>query len=245
MNRRRFFCAVAACLALCSSRGAFAEEAKLAPLLQTLPADGAWSTLSVTVKVDGQEFVVTGTVRSVGRSLHGGKPCRFIEYEQTVENPPAIDVPQLGNLTFRMLVPEEEFGVGKDPLSKAVKRWVKIEKLEPEVVESLELRDPIFAILLQGPRKNLKTEDAKEKVSWQRGELDCTVVTGQNELEVGVVKLKMDLRVFQHAEVPFGIAGLHQDLKASFGGQEYDIAIRVSLRDYGTDAKAKLPELVP
>jgi hypothetical protein len=82
-------------------------------------------------------------------------------------------------------------------------------------------------------------------LTWQRGELECTVVSGDNELELGVVKLKMTHRIFRHRDVPFGIAGMQQDLKLSIGGQETSVTLRVALRDYGTDAKPKLPDLVP
>ena len=245
MDRRQFLQAIAGSIVLNSLLPAIADEPKSAALMQTLPADGAWVTFNVNVKVNVQEFVMTGTARSVGQAFHGGQQCRFIEYEQTVDTPPAVNIPQLGNLTWRLLVPEEEFGEGKDPLSKAGKKWLKIDTMESEVVESIELKDPIFAILFQGPRKNLKIEDAIEKVSWQQGELECAVVSGQNELEFGVAKLNMTHRVFRHRDVPFGIAGMQQDMKASFGGQEEKVTIRVSLRDHGKDAKAKLPDLVP
>jgi hypothetical protein len=224
---------------------AVAEEPKSAALMQTLPPDGAWVTFNVNVDVNNQEFVMAATARSVGQVLHDGKTCRCIEYEQTVDAPPSLDIPQVGNLTWRLLVPEEEFGEGKDPLSKAAKTWVKIGAMEPEAVESIELKDPFFAILFQGPRKNLKIEDAKEKVTWQRGELECSVISGQNSLEFGTLKLNMTHRITRHPDVPFGIAGLQQDLTASIGGQEQRIAIRVSLRDYGKDAQAKLPDLLP
>lgn len=250
VSKRRLTWIVAAGIAitvslLCSLLPAVADEPKSAALMQTLPPDGAWATFNVTVKVNDQEFVMTATARSVGQVSHGGKNCRFIEYEQTVDVPPALNIPQLGNLTWRLLVPEDEFGEGKDPLNKAGKTWVKIDAMQPEEVESVEFKDPFFAILFQGPKKNLKSEDAKEKVIWQRGELECSVISGQNDLEIGVVNLNMTHRILRHRDVPFGIAGMQQDLKASIGGQEQKVAIRVSLRDYGKDAKAKLPDLLP
>ncbi len=249
MNRRQFLQAIAGCIALSSFLFAFetaiADEPKSGALLQTLPADGVWATFDVNVKLNSQEFVLVETARSVGQAFHGGKQCRFLEFEQTNDNPPSENIPQLGNLTWRLLVPEEEFGEGKDPLSKAGKIWIKYDKQEPEVVGSIELKEPIFAILFQGPKKNLKTEDAKEKISWQRGNLECSVISGQNESEFGIVKLGVTHRVFRHRDVPFGIAGMQQDVKASFGGREEKVSLRVSLRDHGKDAKAKMPDLVP
>lgn len=230
---------------LCVAVNSFAEEPKSAALIQSLPADGAWQAMNVVVTINGQEFPVVGTARSVGQAMYNGKTCRFIEYEQTVETPPAFDVQQIGNMTWRLLVPEDEFGEGRDPLSKAVKTWIQVEKREPESVESMLIRDPIFALILQGPKGNLKLEDGKEKIGWQRGNLECAVVSGQSSLAFGNVKLQMTHRVFRHTEVPFGIAGLQQDLNASFGGQQNEVTIRATLRNHGKDAKPKLPELVP
>ena len=218
---------------------AFADEPKSAALIQTLPADGVWAEFNVNVKLNGQEIVPKWSARSVGQAFHGGKQCRFIEMEQT------SDHPRMPNTTWRFLVPEDEFGEGKDPLSKAVKRWNKIEMEEPAAFESLEIKDPIFAMLLAGPKQNIKTEETKEKVSWQQGDLECTVISGGNELELGTAKFSMSHRVFRHTDVPFGLAGMQQELKASFGGQMQAATIKMTLRDHGKDAKAKLPDLVP
>ncbi len=232
-------------VALTAGLTAQADEPRSAALVQTLPPDGSWVNFNVKLVVLDQDFELTAIARSVGKATYEGKQCRYIEYEQSNEMPPGINLPQLGNLTWRMLVPDEEFGEGKDPLRKAVKTWVKYDKMEPEAVESIEHKDPYFAVLFQGPRTNLKIQDAKEKIIWQRGELECTVITGQNDLDLAGVKLAMTHRIFRNRDVPFGIGAVQQDLKVSLGGQEQQVTIRASLRDFGKDAKAKLPELVP
>ena len=241
MDRRWFLHAVVGSLVLSSRLPtfAFAEEPKSAALFQTLPKDGTWAEFNVNVKLNGQEIVPKWSARSVGQAFHGGKPCRFIEMEQT------CDHPRLANMTWRLLVPEDEFGEGKDPLSKAVKRWVKIGENDPEAVDSIELKAPDFAMLLAGPKQNLKTEEATDKVRWQQGDLECSVVSGHNEIELGNTKFSMSHRVFRHKDVPFGLAGMQQELKASFGGQMQAATIKMTLRDHGKDAKAKLPDLVP
>lgn len=243
MGRRSFLRGIVCAVALNSLPLAFdaamAEEPKLAALFQTLPADGVWAEFNVNVTINGQEIVPKWTARSVGQAFHGGKQCRFIEMEQVCENP------RLANMTWRLLVPEDEFGEGKDPLSKAVKRWVKIGENDPEAVDSIELKAPDFAMLLAGPKQNLKTEEAKEKVSWQQGDLECSVVSGRNEIEFGNTKFGMSHRVFRHKDVPFGLAGMQQELNASFGGQKQSATIKMSLKDHGKEAKAKLPDLLP
>ena len=209
--------------------------------METLPADGTWVTFNGSIKINGQETVVAWTARSVGQAIGASKQCRFIELEQTSDAPQA----ELGNVTWRLLVPEDAFGEGKDPLKNAVKTWVKYGTGEPEVVESIELKDPVFAMLCRGPKQNLKAEAAKEKISWQMGDLECSVITGKNELELGTAKIEMIHRVFRHKDIPFNLAGMHQDLKASFGGQPQAASIRMMLQNHGKDAKAKLPELLP
>ncbi|MBC7821199.1 MAG: hypothetical protein IAG10_30295 [Planctomycetaceae bacterium] len=243
MDRRPFLKAAASVFVVSSLLLAFdtaiAEEPKSAALIQTLPADGVWVEFNANVKVNGQEIVPNWTVRSVGQAFHGGKQCRFLEMEQT------SDQPQLPKTMWRVLVPEDEFGEGKDPLSKAVKRWVKMGTNEPEAVDSIELKDPIFAMLLAGPKENLKTEEAKEKVNWQQGDLECSVISGRNEIELGTAKFGMVHRVFRHKDVPFGLAGMHQELSLNFGGQKQTALIKMTLKDHGKEAKAKLPDLVP
>lgn len=243
MNRRQFVNAIVVGFVLGSLlltiERSVADEPKSGALIQTLPKDGTWAEFNVNVKLNGQEIVPSWKLRSVGQAFHGGKQCRFIEMEQT------CDHPQLQNATWRLLVPEEEFGEGKDPLSKMVKCWVKFESGEPEVVESIPLKDPAFAMLLAGPKQNLKTEEAKEKVSWQQGDLECSVVSGHNEVEFGNTKFGMSHRIFRHKDVPFGLAGMQQELNVNFGGQKQTAHIKMTLKDHGKEAKAKLPDLQP
>ena len=179
MDRRQFLKAIASCVVLSSlmsvANGIAADEPKSAALIQTLPTDGAWVDFNANVKINGQEIVPSWTVRSVGQAFHGGKQCRFLEMDQSSETE------QLPKTMWRVLVPEDEFGEGKDPLSKAVKRWVKIGTNEPEAVDSIELKDPIFAMLLAGPKQNLKNEEAKEKINRAIGDLAETYLVGTFE----------------------------------------------------------------
>ena len=100
-------------------------------------------------------------------------------------------------------------------------------------------------MLCRGPKQNLKAEEIKEKINWQMGDLECSVISGKNELELGTAKIEMMHRVFRHKEIPFNLAGMHQDLKVSFGGKQQAAHIRMMLQNHGKDAKAKLPDLLP
>ncbi len=227
------------CLIVAVALCGFADEPKSAALIQTLPLDGTWATFNVVIKVEGKETLPTWTIRSVGQAFHSGKQCRLIEMEQ------ASETPEFPNLTWRLVVPEDEFGEGKHPLGKATKIWRKLDKQDPESVESLEITDIFFATFLKGPLTNVKLEAAKEKVSWQQGDLECAVVSGDNEIQLGTAKITWKHRVFRHDKVPFGLAGLNVDLQAVANGQPNSVAVRMSLRDHGKDAKPKLPDLMP
>ncbi|TXT35563.1 MAG: hypothetical protein FD138_1299 [Planctomycetota bacterium] len=243
MNRRSLILSLGSAMALASClvsfKSAVADEPKAGALLQSLPKDGAWVEYNVNLKLNDQEFVPSWTLRSVGQAFHGGKQCRIIEMEQS------SDVPQFPKTTWRVVVPEDEFGDGKDPISKAGKVWIKQAENEPAAVESIALRDPIFAMLLAGPKQNLKSEEATEKINWQQGDLECAVLSGHNELELGTAKFSMVHRIFRHKDVPFGLAGMTQEITVSVGGQKQTAIVKMSLRDHGKDAKAKLPDLVP
>lgn len=243
MDRRQFLQASAGSLVLSSCLpkivSAFADEPKSAALIQTLPKDGTWSEFQVIAKVGGREIALTWAVRSVGQAVHGGKQCRFIEMERS--DPQG----EVKNGVWRLLVPEEEFGEGKDPLSKAVKHWLKNGTDDAEAAESVLLKDPFLAVVLSGPKQNLKAEEAKEKINWQQGDLECSVTSGRTELDVAVVKFSGMYRVFRHKDVPFGFAGMHLDMTYNAGGQMETSNIKMTLRDHGKDAKAKLPELLP
>ena len=216
-----------------------ADEPKSAALIQTLPADGAWVTFNVNIVVNGTEVVPTWLVRSVGKADHEGKPCRFIELEQKCPTPP------LGNVTWRLLVPESEFGSGKHPFGKALKIWIQREADQPQAVDSIAQEDPIFAALIVGPTSDVMVLKEKEKVAWQRGNLECEVVTGNQESDFLGAKLKMSHRVLRHGDIPFGLAGMKQDITFGAAGAKQEVKITMTLQDHGMDAKPKLPELKP
>jgi hypothetical protein len=223
-----------------------AAESRTGALLQALPDDGAWVTFQVNVAGDSKDVGLTWTLRSVGTVLHEGKPCRFLELEQKVDNgPQEILVYALGNVTWRVIVPEAAAGDGKDPLARAVKIWRQFGDEAPLAVTSLDAADPILAAILRGPVANRKVEERPEKINWQRGELECRVVSGQEELDFFGAKLRLNTRVLRQDEVPFGVAGLRQEIQAKAGETDYTVKIHATLRDHGTGAKAKLPQLTP
>lgn len=215
----------------------FAEEPKTGALFQTLPEDGVWAKYEVNLKINNQESRPIWHARSVGKAFHDGKECRFIELEQVGDG---SSVP---NLIWRFLIPESEFGNDKNPLSKAVKIWYKEGDDEPELVAILAEKNPLIASFFGGPEVDRKRESDKYKLTWQRGDLACEVISGRSDATLGTAKIAMHHRILREKSLPFGFAGALEELKIE--GDNQRISAQFLLVDHGKDAMPKLPLLQP
>lgn len=221
-------------------------EVKPTPFVDRLPEDGAWSKYGVNIDTEGRNVSLTFTIRSVGEVMHQGKPCRCLEIEQVCkEGQQQILVYTIGDVVWRLIIPEEAFGEGKDPLSQAVKVWRQIKPGDPAPENSIAAADPLLAALLKGPEGKLKLEAGREKIAWQRGTLECQVLSGDQQLEFAGATVRISSKIFKHEDVPFSIAGTEKEIKASAGGVDYRVSIKAAVQDFGKDAKPTLPELVP
>ena len=138
----------------------------------------------------------------------------------------------------------ELIGERKHPLGKAVNVWHKLEGQDAQAVHSIEAQDAIFAGLIEGPKTNLKTEDAPEIIQWQKGDLSCSVVASDSEFKLNnVIPTQVHHRIFRHPDAPFGMGGVHWELIIGDGDQKQTINVKLTLQDQGTDAKAQLPDL--
>lgn len=221
-------------------------EVKSGALLQTLPDDGAWTTFQIHVTGDNRDLSFTWTVRSVGTVVHDGKLCRYLELEQKIDaGPKEIFTYQLVNTTCRAVIPEAEFGEGKNPLAHAVYIWVQKNQDSPISVSSIDLYDPILAAIIRGPVSDLKAEDGSDRIQWQRDNIDCRVIAGKREMDFFGAKVVLSARVLRNHEIPFSIGGIRQELKATLGNADYQVTVRADLLDLGTDAKPTLGQLTP
>ena len=89
-----------------------------------LPKDGAWAKYenSGSVKIDGNhQYNWEGpvTIRCVGTEYEQMEALRWIEIEQEFRDGKIYQ-----RLVFKVLIPEDEIGMGKDPLSHVRKCWV-------------------------------------------------------------------------------------------------------------------------
>lgn len=211
-------------------------------LFQTLPDDGVWTKYEVTLKVDAQEIPLVWQARAVGKGFHEGKECRYLELEQ--HSPDAV----LANTAFprvlwRLMIPDAEFGARKHPLGKAVKVWRKEGEKDAVQHESLLAADSLFAGFVAGPQHDVKQSETKEKHAWQRGDIECDVVTGRGDATLNTAKLSIQHRVLRERSVPFGFVATQAEL--SIEGQTTKITAKISLVDQGKGAEAKLPQLMP
>lgn len=220
-------------------------EIKTAALLQTLPDDGAWTTYQIDVTGDEQNLSLTWTVRSVGTVMHDGKVCRYLELEQKCDGQKQIFSYPLTNMTLRAVIPESEFGEGKDPLAHAVRIWRQKEQDNAIGITSIHLQDPVLAAILCGPVSELKLESDSERIHWQRGELSCRVIAGQREMDFFGNKVVLSSHVLRHNDIPFSVSGIRQELKATVANTDYRVTVKATLLDHGTDARPTLGQLTP
>ncbi len=217
-------------------------EAAAGGLFQTLPEDGVWVKFDVALKVDAQEVPLVWQARSVGKGFHDGKECRYIELEQ--HSPDALLASTaFPRVIWRLMVPESEFGADKHPLGKAVKVWRKEGEQDAVPHDSLLAADSLFAGFVAGPQSDIKRGETKEKHAWQRGELECEVVTGRGSAMLNTAKFAIQYRVLREKTVPFGFVSTNAEL--TIEGQATKITAKISLVDHGKGADAKLPQLMP
>jgi len=204
-------------------------------LLLTLPEDGAWAQYRVIIVRNGQEDPpYEWTIRSVGRQQLGGEDHRWLEL-QSKQN--GVNV-----VLFRALVPEKEFGPGKNPIAAIKKTWVKYDDQPPREIESVASVDPFLALILEGPVANLKTEENKEPLDYPAGRLECTVQTGTHETSLAGFTWKVFHRVLKSDKTPFGVAAMTQEFTGEFNGQKQGGRVTCTLEKIGKDAKSELTE---
>ncbi len=205
-------------------------------LIQTLPPDGSWVSFQVNLKVDGQETRPIWSIRSVGKKVVDGDPCRWIELHSSVDG----KIKQL----VKALVAEKEFGAGKNPLGKARTVWIQFgEGKEADEISSLAERDPALAAILEGPTANVQKREKKETIPWQNGNFECDVYDGKSSQDIFGNKLELAHTVWKHADIPFGIAAMKQGIKLQIGNQTTTGSIEMTLKEFGKDAKSSLPKV--
>ena len=206
----------------------FADES----LLLNLPPDESFARYLVQLKIPGRDEAMTWTARSVGRLEVAGTPCRWIEMVSTESR---------GAVIYKCLIPEAEIGPDKNPFAATKRVLARLPNQPSREATSLEQENAILFHILTGPSKEIKKLKEKEKVGWQKGSLDCDVVTGTAEHDLSGTKLAIHFRILRESTVPFSLAGADFELLA--GESEIKVQVTMRLDDFGTGAKSEITDI--
>jgi len=205
------------------------------PLFQTLPEDGVGVKFHVNMVLNGAENIRTWQIRSVGKRLDEGQPARWIElHGEAYDGTP---------VKFKLLIPESEFGRGKNPLSKATLAWRKVRDQAPEQIEDFKNADAFLNTLLSGPGKDVRKLDAKKQIGWQKGNFDCEVVEGSARLSLGIFDLTVKHRCFYDEKAPFGFVGTEQEFNVTVNGKTDHATIEALIVDILKNQETAFPEI--
>jgi len=205
-------------------------RARADALVQTLPEDGEWVQFHVNLKIGGQATEPTWTLKSVGSKQVGGAKSRWIELQSKHGERNVV--------LFKCLVPESEFGKGKNPLAAAQQVFVKYADQEPRQVESMAAADPVLWMILSGPPEPSKL-DEKEAVELQSGRVECEVFTGASKGEFAGAKLELEHRLLMSDKVPYRVAAAK--FRVTVAGSDFTASVDCVQKDSGKDAKSELP----
>lgn len=200
-----------------------------APLFQQAAAPGAWVRFQGTLTINTIEQPVNYLVRAGESVEKNGQKLMRLELIAHTEN----DGVERESVTFQLLIPEAAFGEGKDPVLRASETWVTYVGSEPRQIGSIAEVDPPFAMLLQGPTANTKTLHETHDVDWQCGRLACQVIEGESSYGIGPFALKATHRIYRHSDVPFGLAGVRQELSGKVGEIRESALLDVQAVDFG------------
>ena len=204
-------------------------------LIQLLPADGEWVAFQTTVEANGKSESSIWTVKSVGKKEVAGVACRWIEMQLMNE--------ERNLILIKCLIPESEFGKGKHPLGKAKQVFLKQGNRELAEFPSLAVAHPLVSVVLQGPGANAKKLDEKEAVEMQAGKIECDVISGTSEGDLGFVKATLTHRLLLTDKTAFGLAGAKVEITVTVNGKTETLKAEHSLKESGKDAKSALPDV--
>ena len=209
-------------------------------LLYQLPEDGAWVLFDTQGKMthgdQSQEFTGSLRMSSVGKVTEDDKPCRWIEFELTIN---------LGErsrlIVAKVLIPEAELKEGQQPVDNRVRGYVKMGAEGEAVVLNEGNLGPIPAFLANPllEKQELKAEVVESKL----GKLSCRGLTGFVEFAEGTATNHATFNTRRHEKAPFGVVTCQMNIKATRDGTVTDrVEMPLVLSDFGVDAKTKLPD---
>lgn len=216
-------------------------------LIYQLPDDGHWVRFEMVErhwKASGK-CLGTLTMSSVGMEEIDGHKCRWIEidYDTKGWRAPIKNV-------YKLLIPEEHLGRGKEPLKHVLKAWYK--DGEGKAIENKDL-----AVLVGAARYKLLgqfvhrpfgsvTELEAAAIESQLGKLVCkgVAVNETTPLKGEVEGATYSIRL--HEKAPFGVVlweqKLHWVLDTRDGPLQGWATTTLKVAATGVDAKSAMPE---
>lgn len=257
-------------------------------LIQALPDDGAWALyvyrasgeMSYRFSDDAKPpeavmnqiprtATVVGllTIRSVGKAEADGKPCRWIELEQSVRvagraaGGGEAD-PAQRTIILKLLIPEARLKAGQDPFKHVVRMGMKDGSRKAEVITDAKRQKyelDRFRPLFPEPAKAAKRAEKQvvDTAPALLGKLTCTRVTFPSTYDGplsggkgGRWVYKGEHRLWLSDKVPFGVARLELDSTSTetYGDKgDHSTTTKGSrslvICDLGTKARSRLPEV--
>ncbi|GAB4143523.1 MAG: hypothetical protein Tsb009_14690 [Planctomycetaceae bacterium] len=209
-------------------------------LLYRLPDDGTGVVYEMTVKSKKREMLVSGTLTmsSVGVKTIEGKRHRWIEFVMKLSH-----MKQDRTIVTKLLVPEDQLGKGKNPLTQCKKGWVRFLPKKAEALQKISGPEagPIPAFLA-GPLLDIKKLPMKE-IETGIGKISCTGESGR----IGYLQGKTDVRVQYQTRLteksPFGVASSVLEIQEQRDGKTYEeVTITLKLKSILKNARTALPQ---
>ena len=170
-------------------------------LLYQLPDDGQWVRFEMvqTSWKRAGKCIGTLTVSSVGTEEIDGRKCRWVEIDYDTKG----WVAPIKNV-YKLLIPEEHLGKGKDPLKHVVKAWYK---------HALQV-DSFF--VLEGEMRLVLVDDRGDRGRLAALAGDAELLGG--ELLAPHLLLDAPCQAALDAAGGWGLGGIRHDWRAGLAG---------------------------
>lgn len=219
-------------------------------LVQTLPKDGSWTKYYCEAESPQEKFTGTMVVKSVGRTVENGKPCRWIEFAMT-----RTDGGKERRRVTKLLIDEASLKPGSKKVPAIIRGWKK--NAAESRVEELSERDKDPAningatwFLFGGSRKTVKTLKQAKTIDFQKGQLKIAEgksatleIVPRTKNSKGNVKFQVEQSFWTHKSVPFATAASEWTITLKSGDKAASkMKMKLTAQEYGTGAKSALPE---
>ena len=211
-------------------------------LIHKLPEDGTRVTYKTEMKstpAPPPGFKATVTLSSVGKVMHEGKACRWMELGFITEFN-ELERAQY----FKLLIPEDQLKKGGNPLTTMVKGFAQQGEENPKTTSKEEAADPVrgpLPLLFGCPLEEL-TPLEKTTLKTGLGALECTGTQGTYSYEKDETAFTANIQSLAHEKVPFGIAKLAIEFNLKAGGREQKGSLTLTADKVSTGATSKLPD---